>query len=64
MPHIHAGGRWGFRQGVRPGGAGGDFGVARTRLTLPPGRYLLEAYAASGVDGGPQHLDNHTVTVA
>jgi hypothetical protein len=44
----------------------GLFGEARTRLTLPAGRYTIEAFApsqASGVDG-PQFLDDHTITVS
>ena len=31
------------------------------RLTLPPGTYLVEAYALSAADGSVQHLDDHTV---
>jgi hypothetical protein len=38
-------------------------GEAKVTLTLPPGTYVVEAYAASAVDGGVQHLDDHTITV-
>jgi len=43
--------------------AAGPVGEARTSLTLPPGTYTIEAYAASGVDGRALFLDDHTVTV-
>jgi hypothetical protein len=40
-----------------------DQGEIKVRLTLPPGTYLVEAYALSAVDGSVQHLDDHTITV-
>jgi len=43
--------------------AGGQFGEAKTDVTLPPGTYTIEAYAESAVDGRPQFLDNHTIRV-
>jgi hypothetical protein len=46
--------------------AGGDpFGEARTRLTLPAGRYTIEAFAPNQASvGGVLFLDDHEVTVA
>jgi hypothetical protein len=38
-------------------------GEAKVTLTLPPGTYVVEAYATSAVDGSVQHLDDHTITV-
>ncbi|HWG99723.1 MAG TPA: GerMN domain-containing protein [Pilimelia sp.] len=38
-------------------------GEIRVELTLVPGDYVIEAYAASAVDGSVQHLDDHAVTV-
>jgi hypothetical protein len=38
-------------------------GEARVTLTLPPGTYVVEAFAPSAVDGSVQHLDDHTITV-
>lgn len=39
-------------------------GEARVPLTLPPGRYTLEAYFVSLRDGAERALDGHTITVA
>jgi hypothetical protein len=42
----------------------GHFGEARTQLTLPAGRYTLEAYAPSNATAGrPLFLDDHAITV-
>jgi len=42
----------------------GNFGEARTRLTLPPGRYTLEAYEPSNATAGRElYLDDHVITV-
>ncbi|MFK3985383.1 GerMN domain-containing protein [Micromonospora sp. NPDC050397] len=38
-------------------------GEARVRLSLPPGDYTLQAYAAAATGGGVRHLDDHEVTV-
>ncbi len=45
------------------GGSEGQFGEAKTSLTLSPGSYIVEAYAESAVDGRVSFLDNHTITV-
>jgi hypothetical protein len=43
----------------------GLFGEARTRLTLPAGRYTLEAFAPNQASGGGDlFLDDHAITVA
>jgi hypothetical protein len=43
---------------------GGLIGEARTRLTLPAGRYTIEAYAPDQTGSGrPLFLDDHAVTV-
>ena len=43
----------------------GLFGEARTRLTLPAGRYTIEAFAPNNASGlGDLFLDDHEVTVA
>ena len=40
------------------------FGEAKTSLTLAPGTYIIEAYAAWPASGGGKlFLDNHTITV-
>ena len=42
----------------------GNFGEARTTLTLPAGRYTIEAYSDSGLtNGGKPFRDDHVVTV-
>jgi hypothetical protein len=42
----------------------GSFGEGRARLTLPPGRYTIEAYSDSGLaDAGKPFLDDKVVTV-
>jgi hypothetical protein len=38
-------------------------GEARVDLSLPPGRYTVEAYAISPADGSERFPDNHEVTV-
>ncbi|MEE6261809.1 GerMN domain-containing protein [Plantactinospora sonchi] len=43
--------------------AGPAQGEKRLRITLPPGRYTLTAYATSLADGTEQHHDDHLVTV-
>lgn len=42
----------------------GNFGEAKTTMTLPPGSYVVEAYAESAIDGRATFLDNHMITVA
>jgi hypothetical protein len=39
------------------------FGDTKTRLTLDPGTYTIEAYETSAADGSELHLDDHEVTV-
>jgi hypothetical protein len=41
----------------------GQFGEAKTTVALSPGSYIIEAYAASAVDGRATFLDDHAVTV-
>ncbi|MEO3745810.1 GerMN domain-containing protein [Plantactinospora sp. B5E13] len=43
--------------------AGPAQGEKRVRISLPPGRYTLTAYATSLADGSEQHHDDHLVTV-
>jgi hypothetical protein len=38
-------------------------GEAMLQLTLPPGRYTVEAFYLSAQDGGVQGLDDHNITV-
>lgn len=38
-------------------------GEAHVSVTLPPGRYTLEAFFVSAADGSEQASDNHTITV-
>ena len=39
-------------------------GEARVTVTLPPGRYTVEAYYVSEQDGSERGLDGHDITVA
>jgi hypothetical protein len=39
-------------------------GQGSVDLTLPPGRYTLEAFYLSAMDGSVQAMDDHDITVA
>jgi hypothetical protein len=60
---VRQGSRTVTEQAVTVDAGAPAFGEAKVTLTLPPGRYLLEAYEVSMRDGSAQHLDAHNVTV-